>query len=75
MILRRQGADPGRELPPRLKELRPSGGLHPEAAQRRIGPTPGILSRRWLHSSALCQVVNLASISRMRACSWANSSA
>src|SRR6202035_5147486 len=38
-----------------------------------IGPTPGILARRRLHSSALCQDVSLASTSSICVCSCAYS--
>ena len=40
-----------------------------------IGPMPGILARRRLHSSALCQAMSLASASAICACSCAYSSA
>src|SRR3954452_6909578 len=74
MILRRQ-ADPGRKLAcgseyPGLR------GLHGQqycTDTAPIGPTPGILASRWLHSSARCKAKSLASTSSICACSCAYS--
>jgi hypothetical protein len=66
MILRRQ-ADPGSELAPDLNSF--GSGVFIVSWTAPIGPTPGILARRRLHSSARCQAMSLASISSICVCS------
>jgi hypothetical protein len=71
MMLWRQ-ANPGRELPPPDWNISGSG-VFIRSSTTPIGPTLGILSRRWLHSSARRQAISLASTSAICTCSCAYS--